>query len=180
MVSIFFSFPLFPRLFHLLFLLQASLTHQSALRYLLYNLLLNTVCKSPVAHSVCFFLHHFLKSASSFNIASKHTSSKVFSSWTLAGDTSGIHIFPENNKHPTVSASSSLCPCNFSSTLHGCLDSLHSHFLLPVLLRWKSLLFFSFPGFPCCQWYTSWWDWIIMPLWAWHTAGLRSVLQGVE
>lgn len=99
-----------------------------------------SVRKSPVAHSVCFFLHHFLKSTSSFNIASRHIPRKVFFPWTLADDTSGIHIFPENKIHPTAAASSSHCPCSLPCTLHGCFDSLHSHFLLLVPLRWKSLL----------------------------------------
>lgn len=106
-----------------------------------------SICKSPVAPSVCFLLHLFLKLKSSFNIASSHICSKVFSSWILSEFYSGIQIFPENKTHPTVSSSNLYCSCNFSCTIHNHLNSLHSHFLLPIVLRWKSLSVFSF-----CLW----------------------------
>lgn len=104
MASIFFNFSLSPCCSACSFSLTSPLTQQRSVN-------------PRLPHSVCFLLHLFPKSTSSFNIASSHISLKVFSLWILADDTSGIQIFPENKTHPTVSATILYCPyCHIPTT----------------------------------------------------------------
>lgn len=111
--SILFCFPLFPRLLHLLYFYRLPWLTSLPWGTSCMTSRLKSAHNSPVAHSVCSFLHHFLKLTSSFNITSRQISSKVFSWWTLADDIAGIYILPENKIHPTISESSAHCPCIF-------------------------------------------------------------------